>query len=127
MKFILLLSLLIKDSSLFASAFTNQDYRSALDHFFSLFFARLLSSGLWPSAQQSVFLQDISTKASHPAPAQFEDLLPAAHWVPLPREAQVSSNGIGWHYFTYCFSFSFFLEVFLLSQFYSISITLGIN
>jgi hypothetical protein len=39
-----------------------------------------------------VFLQDISTKASHPAPAQFEDLLPAAHWVPLPREAQVRSN-----------------------------------
>jgi hypothetical protein len=39
-----------------------------------------------------VFLQDISTKAADPAPAQFEDLLPAAHWVPLPREAQVSSQ-----------------------------------
>ncbi|XP_069695408.1 protein inturned isoform X2 [Periplaneta americana] len=71
------------------SAFTNPDNRPALDHFFSLFFARLLSSGLWPSAQQSVLLQDISTKAAHPAPAQFEDLLPAAHWVPLPREVQV--------------------------------------
>ncbi|PNF22078.1 Protein inturned [Cryptotermes secundus] len=75
-------------------AFTNQDYRPALDHFFSLFFARLLSSGLWPSAQQSVFLQDISTKASHPAPAQFEDLLPAAHWVPLPHEAQVQLDEV---------------------------------
>lgn len=87
-------------SFFFASAFTNQDYRPALDHFFSLFFARLLSSGLWPSAQQSVFLQDISTKASHPAPAQFEDLLPAAHWVPLPRDAQVSSHAVlnlKWH------------------------------
>ncbi|KDR23314.1 PDZ domain-containing protein 6 [Zootermopsis nevadensis] len=70
-------------------AFTNEEYHPALDHFFSLFFARLLSSGLWPSAQQSVFLQDISTKAADPAPAQFEDLLPAAHWVPLPRETQV--------------------------------------
>ena len=73
-------------------AFTNQDHRRALDHFFSLFFARLLSSGLWPSAQQSVFLQDISTRAALPAPAQFEDLLPAAHWIPLPREAQVRSH-----------------------------------
>jgi len=73
-------------------AFTNQDHRPALDHFFSLFFARLLSSGLWPSAQQSVFLQDISTKAALPAPAQFEDLLLAAHWIPLPREAQVRSH-----------------------------------
>jgi hypothetical protein len=47
---------------------------------------------LWPSAQQSVLLQDISTKAADPAPAQFEDLLPAAHWVPLPHEAQVSDQ-----------------------------------
>lgn len=39
-----------------------------------------------------MFLQDISTKAADAAPAQFEDLLPAAHWVPLPREAQVSSQ-----------------------------------
>jgi hypothetical protein len=88
-------------------AFTNQDHRPALDHFFSLFFARLLSSGLWPSAQQSVFLQDISTRAALPAPAQFEDLLPAAHWIPLPREAQVRSHilfklgDFSWHHFIF--------------------------
>lgn len=39
-----------------------------------------------------MFLQDISTRAALPAPAQFEDLLPAAHWIPLPREAQVRSQ-----------------------------------
>jgi hypothetical protein len=77
-----------------SQAFTNQDHRRALDHFFSLFFARLLSSGLWPSAQQSVFLQDISTRAALPAPAQFEDLLPAAHWIPLPREAQMQLDEV---------------------------------
>jgi hypothetical protein len=81
-------------------AFTNQDHHPVLDHFFSLFFARLLSSGLWPSAEQSVFLQDISTRAALPAPAQFEDLLPAAHWIPLPCEAQVRSHilfNLDWH------------------------------
>lgn len=77
-----------------SQAFTNQDHRPALDHFFSLFFARLLSSGLWPSAQQSVLLQDISTRAALPAPAQFEDLLPAAHWIPLPREAQMQLDEV---------------------------------
>ncbi|XP_068082746.1 protein inturned isoform X2 [Anabrus simplex] len=72
-----------------SSCFSDQENHPSLDHFFSLFFTRLLTSGLWPSAQQSVQLEDIKSKAAELAPAQFEDLLPAAHWVPLPRHVQV--------------------------------------
>nr|CAD7569003.1 unnamed protein product [Timema californicum] len=57
-------------------AFSDVDRHACLNHFFSLFFAHLVSAQL-------------ENVEAHQVSAQWEDLLPAAHWVPLPREAQI--------------------------------------
>nr|CAD7405854.1 unnamed protein product [Timema cristinae] len=57
-------------------AFSDVDRHACLNHFFSLFFAQLVSAQL-------------ENVEAHQISAQWEDLLPAAHWVPLPREAQI--------------------------------------
>nr|CAD7256754.1 unnamed protein product [Timema shepardi] len=56
-------------------AFSDVDRHACLNHFFSLFFAHLVSAQL-------------ENVEAHQVSAHWEDLLPAAHWVPLPREAQ---------------------------------------
>lgn len=59
-----------------------------LDHFFSRFFTRVLCSGLWPKAEQSVDIRDLANKAEVEAPARFEEALLAATLLKLPEEAQ---------------------------------------
>ncbi|KAJ8932886.1 hypothetical protein NQ314_014367 [Rhamnusium bicolor] len=69
--------------------FTSEKYLTQVDHFFSRFFARVLSSGLWATAQQFVELQDLSTKSLEVSPCQFEYVLPIATTLSLPGEAQM--------------------------------------
>lgn len=64
-------------------------FKEQLDHFFSRFFTRLLCSGLWPKAEQSVELFNITSKAQQQGPQQFEDVLSVAHSLILPDEAQM--------------------------------------
>lgn len=60
-----------------------------VDHFFSRFFARILTSGLWNKAEQSVLLSSLPMKAVLEAPYQFEGLQQAAHFINLPNEAKM--------------------------------------
>lgn len=69
--------------------FTNEKYKSQMDRFFSRFFARLLTSGTWPGAPQHVELKSLDSQTVQQGPVQFESILPGAHWVALPREAQM--------------------------------------
>ncbi|GLH13237.1 Protein inturned [Gryllus bimaculatus] len=55
-----------------ARAFTAPECRSEVDCFFALFFSRLING-------------------DHSGP-QFEELMPVAHWVPLPTSAQIRLN-----------------------------------
>nr|CAD7599221.1 unnamed protein product [Timema genevievae] len=59
-------------------AFSDVERHTCLNHFFSLFFAQLVSAQL-------------ENVEAHQVSAQWEDILPAAHWVPLPREAQLAN------------------------------------
>ncbi|CAG9826275.1 unnamed protein product [Diabrotica balteata] len=69
--------------------FTTEKYLPQVDHFFSKFFARTLSSGLWSTAQQSLALENLESKAKEVSPCQFEDLMPVAPTLCLPDEAQL--------------------------------------
>lgn len=71
------------------SCFTKEQYLTQVDHFFSRFFARVLSSGLWATAQQFVELENLSTKSLEVSPCQFEDNFPFATTLSLPDEAQM--------------------------------------
>lgn len=62
-------------------------FRTQADGFFSRFFARLITSGTWYDAVQKIDLNEL--KDLKQAPVQFENLLPAATYVALPREAQM--------------------------------------
>ncbi|XP_023311186.1 protein inturned [Anoplophora glabripennis] len=69
--------------------FTNEQYFTQVDHFFSRFFARVLSSGLWATAQQFVELENLSTKSLEVSPCQFESNFSLAATLNLPDEAQM--------------------------------------
>lgn len=58
-----------------------------LDHFFSRFFARILSSSLWSKAEQYVELKDLPAKADMLSPCLFEEVLSSAIQLNLPNEA----------------------------------------
>ncbi|KAK6641203.1 hypothetical protein RUM44_012912 [Polyplax serrata] len=61
-----------------------------LDHFFSLFFSRILSNGFLSNAFEFKALSQPSLGLFlEPSSPYFEDVLPFATWVPLPKEAQV--------------------------------------
>lgn len=60
-----------------------------LDHFFSRFFARILSSGLWSKAEQYVDLKDIPIKAEKTSRMHFEESLLGSIQLNLPNEAQM--------------------------------------
>ncbi|KAJ8939447.1 hypothetical protein NQ318_023073 [Aromia moschata] len=71
------------------NCFTNEQFLVQVDHFFSRFFARVLSSGLWATAQQFVELQNLDAKSLQISPCQFEELLLVAPTLSLPDEAQM--------------------------------------
>lgn len=69
--------------------FTVEKYLLQVDHFFSKFFARILSSGLWSTAQQFIALDNLDSKAKEVSPFQFEDIMLVAPTLSLPDEAQL--------------------------------------
>lgn len=69
--------------------FNNELKLTQVDHFFSRFFARILSSGLWATAQQFVELQSLSVKSVQISPNQFEDVMSVAPFLNLPDEAKM--------------------------------------
>lgn len=69
--------------------FTTEAFKAQVDRFFSRIFARLLTSGTWPGALQHIELQSLNPANIKQAPVQFENILPASQWVPLPKEAQM--------------------------------------
>ncbi|CAH0559223.1 unnamed protein product [Brassicogethes aeneus] len=69
--------------------FTDELKLTQVDHFFSRFFARILSSGLWATAQQFVELQSLSVKSLQVSPHQFENVMPIAPFLNLPDEAKM--------------------------------------
>lgn len=69
--------------------FTTEKFKTQIDRFFSRIFARLITSGTWPGAPQHIELKDLNVQNIKKAPVQFENILPAAHWIPLPKEAQL--------------------------------------
>ncbi|EEB12645.1 PDZ domain-containing protein, putative [Pediculus humanus corporis] len=68
--------------------------KSCLDHFFSLFFTRLLINGFLSDGTQQCNLENLTnnTYLNNTPLYGFEDILPYAGWVPLPKEAQIQIN-----------------------------------
>lgn len=69
--------------------FENPAYKDQLNHFFSMFFARLLSNGVWSSSDQNGDLANLKIKSQESIPPQFEELLPAARLITLSDDAQM--------------------------------------
>lgn len=69
--------------------FDNSCFKEELDHFFSRFFARVLSSGLWSNAEQSVDIKELPNKAEKESPPLFEDLLSGGRFLTLPVDVQM--------------------------------------
>ena len=78
--------------------------KSCLDHFFSLFFTRLLINGFLSDGTQQCNLENLTndTYLNNTSLYGFEDILPYAGWVPLPKEAQVNINKF------FCYPFNIF-------------------
>ena len=66
------------------SSFSDKSLEESLDHFFTLSFLRFINE---KPGLVATFPVDVSL--SIPRIPSLENLLPAAQWIPLPREAQV--------------------------------------
>lgn len=68
--------------------FSSSEYRQAVNHLVSIFLLRLLFAERWAEITDAASFETLAARTL-PAIPQFELVLPAAHLVPLPREAQV--------------------------------------
>lgn len=73
-----------------ARCFADQDNHPSLDHFFYLVFARL-SNGIKNSDNlaPSRSAPDLHDAPINSAKCEFESIVPAAHFIHLPRDAQI--------------------------------------
>lgn len=69
--------------------FEDETIKSELDHFFSRYFTRILTTGLWLKAEQCTDISEITNKSNFQNPHQFENLLPASFLLTLPPDAQM--------------------------------------
>lgn len=68
--------------------FSSEEHSDSVDHHVCTFLSRLLLSDKWADITNLSSFRNMTAGGS-PAPPQFELVLPAAHLVSLPREAQI--------------------------------------
>ncbi|KAI4458438.1 protein inturned [Holotrichia oblita] len=65
--------------------FGSREFTMQVDHFFARFFTKILSHGDWSSTE----IKELNINLQHPYQMCFEEVLPAASFVPLPNETQM--------------------------------------
>ena len=72
----------------FLRCFSSSEHHPAVNHIVSIFLSRLLFAEKWVEIVDATSNGTLTTRAPL-VNSQFELVLPAAHLIPLPREAQV--------------------------------------